>query len=179
MTGSALRLVALPLLLAARKQRERLLELAAFAMDQRDVEQRGSRGLAGGQRLLLGRDRERLVPAAEQDELDQSAGAQVGLPAAVAASAGKWDRPVHELDGFGEAIGCLEHDAEVVLGPQRADIQLLGVRPFGRGLEQDSRLNQPPAVVERKGLAGQRLDEDFGQEQPLGEGERALERSFY
>lgn len=139
----------------------RRLELTAFTVDQRHREQLSSCALARHQRCLLGCDRERLVPAAEHEQLDQDAGAHVRFPAAVAAAAGERYRLLRGLERVSVAVGRLEHDAEVVLRPERACIQLLCMRACDGGLEQDPRLGEPSQGQEHDRFAGERLDEDF------------------
>jgi len=80
------------------------------------------------------------------------------------------------IEHLGVAIRSFEDNAEVVVRPQLGEVQLLGLSPSRCGFEQDPRLRQPSLVEQSDRFAVQCLDEDFGQLQPLGQGERPLER---
>ena len=130
-------------------------------MDQGCVQQLAPRRFGGDLRLLLGCDRERLVPAAEQEQPDEQARAEVRLPASVAAATREGDRPLAGVDRVGKAVQRLENDHEVVLGPEGTGVHLLCVRHLDGRSEEDPRFGQPALSEDDDRFAVEGLDEDL------------------
>jgi hypothetical protein len=126
--------------LARREQIARRIQCSALAVDQRGGEQRSLCRFARYVRLFFGRDCHRFIPAPELEELNDAAGSEVRLPSPVAAPAREGGTPLGELKRLRNEVTVLDYDSEVVLGTQRACVELLCVRPFSRSLEEDASL---------------------------------------